>query len=60
MIASVKSKPVLPEPRTMDVPDRKYQPKKTELEEEIDMPGLSEEKARKAFIRPFRFAEKKK
>ena len=59
MVASVKSKPVLPEPRMMEVPNRKYQPTKAELEKETDMPGLSEEQARDKFFRPFRFAEKK-
>ena len=43
------------EPRTLPLPPPGYQPSKAELEEEIDMPGLSDEEARKLFFRPFRF-----
>ena len=60
MVASLKPKVPLPEPRMMRVPDRKYQPKKAELEEEIDMPGMSDEQLREAFARPFQFVEEKK
>lgn len=31
-----------------------YQPSKTELEDEVTMPNLSEEQARALFMRPFR------
>lgn len=43
------------EPRTLPLPPPGYQPSKAELEEEIDMPGLSDEEARRLFFRPFRF-----
>jgi len=44
----------IPEPRTITVKDRRYQPSKAELEEEIDMPGMSEEELRDTFFRPFK------
>ena len=43
------------EPRTLPLPPPGYQPSKAELEEEIDMPGLSDEEVRERFFRPFRF-----
>lgn len=43
------------EPRTLPLPPPGYQPSKAELEEEIDMPGLSDEEVRETFFRPFRF-----
>lgn len=43
------------EPQTMRIPDRKYQPSRAELREEIDMPKLSLKRAREAFMRPFQF-----
>ena len=39
----------------MRIADRNYQPSKTEHETETDMPGLSLNRAREAFMRPFRF-----
>ena len=45
----------IPEPKRMNIPDRNYQPGKTEVETEIDMPKLSLKKARAVFMRPFRF-----
>lgn len=45
----------IPEPAPMRVPKRTYQPSKAELEAEDDMPGLSRDEARTAFMRPFRF-----
>lgn len=43
------------EPRTLPMPPPGYQPSKAELEEEFDMPGLSDEQVRETFFRPFRF-----
>jgi len=48
------SKTPIPEPRTITVKDSQYQPRKAELEEEIDMPGMSEEELRDTFFRPFK------
>ena len=45
----------IPDPIEIRIPDRKYQPSKSELGAEIDMPGLSIKKAKAAFFRPFRF-----
>ena len=45
----------VPEPRIVKVRARDYQPSKAELEEEIDMPGMSLKQMREAFFRPFRF-----
>ena len=45
------------ETRTMKIPDRKYQPSRAELREEIDMPGLTLKQVRAAFMRPFRFVQ---
>lgn len=40
------------------LPRPDYRPSKVELEEEVDMPGLSQEEARERFFRPFRFERK--
>jgi hypothetical protein len=50
----------IPPPRDMALPPADYQPSKAEQEAEIDMPGLSEEEARRAFFRPFRFVREAK
>jgi len=42
----------LPEPRTIDLPPRDYQPSKAEREEAFDMPGADAETIRSAFFRP--------
>ena len=47
------------EPRTLPLPPPGYQPSKAELEEEFDMPGLTDEEARRRFFRPFRFEREK-
>ena len=44
----------IPEPRTVTLPPKDYQPSKAELEEEIDMPGMSDEEIRRTFFRPFK------
>ena len=36
------------------MPPKGYQPSKAELEEEIDMPGMSDKQLRDTFFRPFR------
>ena len=43
------------EPRTLPLPSPGYQPSKAELEEEFDMPGLTDREVRERFFRPFRF-----
>lgn len=50
-----QEKQQLPEPVDMEIPDRQYQPSRAELREEMDMPGLSLERVRALFMRPFRF-----
>ena len=50
-----KPKRTIPKPVTMRVPKRTYQPKRSELREEVDMPGLSRQQARKFFASPFKF-----
>jgi len=49
-----RRKAKLPEAIDVELPPREYQPSRAELNEEIDMPGLSLKKARKLFMRPFR------
>ena len=46
------------EPREMALPPKDYQPNKADMEEEIDMPGMSDEKVRESFFRPFRFVRR--
>ena len=46
------------EPTPLRLPPPGYQPSKAELEEEFDMPGLSDEEVRERFFRPFRFERK--
>ena len=48
-----KKKEPIPEPRTITLPPRTYQPSKAEHEAEHDMPDASMETARRAFFRPF-------
>ena len=48
-----KDKRKLPEPRTITLPDKDYQPRKAEMEQEYDMPGASLGTIRSAFFRPF-------
>ena len=47
-----KRKAKLQPPIDLDLPPRTYQPSRAELNEEIDMPALSLNKARKLFARP--------
>ena len=47
------------EPRTLPLPPPGYQPSKAELEEEFDMPGLTDQEVRDRFFRPFRFVREK-
>ncbi len=49
----------IPEPRTITLKDRRYQPSKAELNEEIDMPGMSEDELRDTFFRPFKVKTEK-
>ena len=41
---------------TIRLPKKGFQPNKSDMEQETDMPGLSEDEARAAFARKFRFA----
>ena len=50
----------LPEPRDLSMPPRVYQPSKAEMEEEIDMPGMSDLQLQDTFFRPFRFVKEAK
>ena len=45
----------IPMPRTVRLPPKDYQPSKAELEEESDMPGMSDDELRRTFFRPFDF-----
>ena len=42
----------LPRPRTITLPNQRYQPPKAEREKEHDMPGASLKTVRRAFFRP--------
>ncbi len=53
-----KQRQVLPERRTMTLPDKDYQPSKAEQEEEHDMPGAALSTVRSAFFRPFAIKRK--
>ena len=50
--------PKPPAPRTLDLPARDYQPTRSELREEMDMPGLSIKQVRKAVFRPLKTKDK--
>ena len=43
----------IPEPVDLVIKSSSYQPSKSEMEEEFDMPGLSLDEIRAAFFRPF-------
>lgn len=43
----------LPQPRTINMPSRDYQPSKAGMEAEYDMPGATTGTVRRAFFRPF-------
>ena len=44
----------IPEPKTLTLPPKDYQPTKAELEEEFDMPGMTDEEIQRTFFRPFK------
>ena len=50
----------IPEPRTVTLPPKGYQPSKADLEEEFDMPGMSDQQLRETFFRPFNFVREDK
>ena len=50
----------LPEPVTLELPPTDYQPSKADLEEELDMPGMTMDEVRKTFRRPFRIVRRAK
>ena len=52
-----KKQPI-PEPVEIEIRESTYQPSKAEHDEEHDMPGMSVEAMRAAFMRPFKFKRK--
>jgi len=48
-----KSKQPLPEPGTLTLPAKDFQPSKADMEAEYDMPGASVETIRSRVFRPF-------
>ena len=50
----------IPEPRIVTLPPKGYQPSKADLEEEFDMPGMSDQQLRETFFRPFNFVREDK
>lgn len=46
------------EPVEIEIRESTYQPSKAEHQEEHDMPGMSVEAMRAAFMRPFKFKRK--
>ena len=48
----------LPKPRTITLPDQRYQPPKAKREKEHDMPGASLKRVRSAFFRPVKVHRK--
>ena len=45
----------IPAPCDLHLPSKDYQPSKAEMEEEFDMPGMSDDQVREAFFRPVKF-----
>ena len=50
----------IPEQKTMVLPPKDYQPSKAEMEEEIDMPSMSDKQVRETFFRPFNLIRESK
>ena len=50
----------IPPRRDLHMPPKGYQPSKAELDEEIDMPGMSDKQLRDTFFRPFRIVRQPK
>ena len=50
----------IPEQKTMVLPPKDYQPSKAEMDDGIDMPGMSDEQVRETFFRPFTFVRESK
>ena len=50
----------IPAPRDMPLPPKDYQPSKADMEEGIDMPGMSDAKIRETFFLPFKFVRQDK
>ena len=55
-----KKRVPISEPVELPMPPGGYQPSKADMEEEIDMPDMSDEQLRKTFFRPFRFVRQPK
>jgi len=52
-MTETKPKAKLPEPIQANVKPSDYQPNKAEMEEEFDMPCMTEDELRDTFMRPF-------
>jgi len=52
-MTETKPKTKLPEPIQANVKPSDYQPNKAEMEEEFDMPCMTEDELRDTFMRPF-------
>lgn len=52
MTSKDKPKQPLPDPVTITLPGKDYQPRKADMEREYDMPGADMETVRRAFFRP--------
>ena len=50
----MKKRPQTPKPSKIEVPADDYEPSKEELYEDVDMPNLTVEEAKKRLMRPFR------
>ena len=50
----------IPEQKAMVLPPKDYQPSKAEMEEEIDMPSMSDKQVRETFFRPFNLIRESK
>lgn len=56
---STKSK-LQPDPVTITLPPRDYQPSKAEYEEEVEMPNANLKEVKEAFFRPVKVVKKAK
>ena len=54
-----KDKQPIPPAKTLTLKPRSHQPGKQELEESVDMPGMTEGQQRDTFMRPVRIVEKR-
>ena len=59
MTKQKKIRKTIKKPKTLSLKPRDYRPSKMELEENIDMPAMSEEELRENFMRPFKSTEQR-